>query len=315
MGNNPILDTLTEIEEWNMAVRSKGRESEVFTPTVVVSLGCGKPPVMLVSHVDCILLFHCYYEGSLIITPALIVKLYDTKKEHTVLRFMQHSPSTQVDTVDVTIPSLLDVRRGLQAMYNLFNVLVEQACSSEGRVTDRARAWCSSLHVPFFRFNPQLSQDIALDEHDDECLMRMMWETRAYMKSQAKVLAQLKPHLVETETGPLPTPTRARRGSHAQRKSSVDAPDTPHKLLSEGNSPEEEVSFHSTLPDYHLESSERVLPEESSPDHPATPEPPTTPDYVSSSEAPCSSPDEACDGSEKTSSSESPIEPTNSNVS
>lgn len=48
VSNNPVLDTLTEIEEWNMAVRSKGRESEVFTPSVIVSLGCGKPPVMLV---------------------------------------------------------------------------------------------------------------------------------------------------------------------------------------------------------------------------------------------------------------------------
>lgn len=217
--------------------------------------------------------------------------------------------------MDVTIPSLLDVRRGLQAMYNLFNVLVEQACSSEGRVTDRARAWCSSLHVPFFRFNPQLSQDIALDEHDDECLMRMMWETRAYMKSQAKVLAQLKPLLVEPETGPLPTPTKGRRSSQTPRSSSVDAPDTPHKLFSEGNSPEEEVSFHSTLPDYNLESSEGVFPEETSPDHPATPEPPTTPDYVSSSEAPCSSPEETCEGLEKTPSSESPLEPANSSIS
>ncbi|XP_045114944.1 85/88 kDa calcium-independent phospholipase A2-like isoform X4 [Portunus trituberculatus] len=223
VGNNPILDTLTEIEEWNMAVRSKGRESEVFTPTVVVSLGCGKPPVML------------------------------------------------VDTVDVTIPSLLDVRRGLQAMYNLFNVLVEQACSSEGRVTDRARAWCSTLHVPFFRFNPQLSQDIALDEHDDECLMRMMWETRAYMKSQAKVLAQLKSLLVESDTIHHPTPLRVRRrSSHTAHSSSADAPDTPHKLLSE--------------------------------------------DYVSSSEAPCSSPEEACEGSEKTPSSESPLDPATSNM-
>lgn len=54
VGNNPVLDTLTEIEEWNMAVRAKGRESEVFTPTVVVSLGCGKPPVMLVSMSYCV---------------------------------------------------------------------------------------------------------------------------------------------------------------------------------------------------------------------------------------------------------------------
>lgn len=269
VGNNPILDTLTEIEEWNMAVRTKGRESEVFTPTVVVSLGCGKPPVML------------------------------------------------VDTVDVTIPSILDVRRGLQAMYNLFNVLVEQACSSEGRVTDRARSWCSNIHVPFFRFNPQLSQDIALDEHDDECLMRMMWETRAYMKAQAKVLAQLKPLLVETDTGPLPTPTRPRRSSHTSAfSSSMDAPDTPHKLVSEGNSPEEEVSFHSTLPDCNEESNEGALEEETSLAPLATPDPPVSPDYVSSSEAPCSSPEEAgsCEDSEKTPSSDSSLEPVSSSA-
>lgn len=219
--------------------------------------------------------------------------------------------------MDVTIPSILDVRRGLQAMYNLFNVLVEQACSSEGRVTDRARAWCSNIHVPFFRFNPQLSQDIALDEHDDECLMRMMWETRAYMKSQAKVLAQLKPLLVEHDTGPLPTPTRPRRSSHASvLSSSTDAPDTPHKLVSEGNSPEEEVSFHSTLPDCHEESSMGAVEEEPSLDPPASPEHPTTPDYVSSSEAPCSSPEEAasCESSEKTPSSESSFEPISSNA-
>lgn len=218
--------------------------------------------------------------------------------------------------MDVTIPSLLDVRRGLQAMYNLFNVLVEQACSSEGRVTDRARAWCSTLHVPFFRFNPQLSQDIALDEHDDECLMRMMWETRAYMKSQAKVLAQLKSLLVESDTIHHPTPIRVRRrSSHTPHSSSVDAPDTPHKLLSEGNSPEEEVSFHSTLLDCNVESSEHVLLEEaSSPSHPPTPEPLISPDYVSSSEAPCSSPEETCEGSEKTPSSDSPHDPASSNM-
>lgn len=84
-------------------------------------------------------------------------------------------------------------------MYNLFNVMVEQACSSEGRVVDRARAWCSSLHVPLFRFNPQLSQDMALDEHEDESLVRAMWETRAYMRSQARTLAQLRPLLVGTD--------------------------------------------------------------------------------------------------------------------
>ncbi|XP_047501309.1 85/88 kDa calcium-independent phospholipase A2-like isoform X2 [Penaeus chinensis] len=207
VGNNPVLDTLTEIEEWNMAVRARGRESEVFNPTVVVSLGCGKPPVML------------------------------------------------VDTVDVTIPSILDVRRGFTAMYNLFNVMVEQACSSEGRIVDRARMWCSNLHVPFFRFNPQLSQEIALDEHDDEYLVRMMWETRAYMRAQAKTLNLLKPLLVGPEDIPVPpprqvtpscSPSKLRPRISVCSSTSQDIPDTPHSLMSEGTSPEEDGSYHST---------------------------------------------------------------------
>ncbi|XP_045595679.2 85/88 kDa calcium-independent phospholipase A2 isoform X1 [Procambarus clarkii] len=243
VGNNPVLDTLAEIEEWNMAVRAKGRESEIFTPTVVVSLGCGKPPVML------------------------------------------------VDNIDITMPSILDVRRGLQAMYNLFNVLVEQACSSEGRIIDRARTWCSTLHVPFFRFNPQLSQDIALDEHDDERLVRMMWETRAYMKSQAKILSQLKPLLIEAEVGPIPpprqlTPTKSKHSSRVSISvgSSQDTVDAVHRLVSAGTSPDEEGSYHSILPEYATvgteETSDEVMVEH-----------PSTLDSVSSSEGTSPSPD------------------------
>ena len=145
--NNPVIDTLTEIEEWNMAVREMGREDEVFLPSVIVSLGCGKPPVV------------------------------------------------QVDNVDITLPSIMEMRRGLQAVYNMFNLLVEQACAAEGRIVDRARAWCSNMNVPLFRFNPQHSHDIALDEHDDLNLVRMMWETRAYMANQGEALVKLK-HLI-----------------------------------------------------------------------------------------------------------------------
>lgn len=197
-----------------------------------------------------------------------------------------------MDTVDVTMPSILDVRRGLQAMYNLFNVLVEQACSSEGRVVDRARAWCSTLHVPFFRFNPQLSEDTALDEHEDESLVRMMWETRAYMKSQAKILRQLKSLLIESDMGPLPpprqpTPTKSKRGSHisVSVNSSQDVPDANHRLMSEEASPDEEGSFHSTHPECATTGTEEISDE-------LLVELPTTLDSMSSSEAACSSPEE-----------------------
>ncbi|XP_066990221.1 85/88 kDa calcium-independent phospholipase A2-like isoform X3 [Macrobrachium rosenbergii] len=208
VGNNPVLDTLAEIEEWNMAVRAKGREDEVFNPSVVVSLGCGKPPVML------------------------------------------------VDTVDVTLPSILDVRRGFQALYNLFNVMVEQACSSEGRIVDRARAWCSNLNVPFFRFNPQLSQDVALDEHDDECLVRIMWETRAYMRSQAKILAQLKPLLIDSEVGATPAKDDGASPFKVPNAAASNSDAVDGRAVSEEISPDEENSFHSTIPDTSAQAAE-----------------------------------------------------------
>lgn len=38
---------------------------------------------------------------------------------------------------------------------------------ADGRVIDRARAWCSMIGVPYFRFNPQMSVDLAMDEKMD----------------------------------------------------------------------------------------------------------------------------------------------------
>ncbi|XP_076066780.1 85/88 kDa calcium-independent phospholipase A2-like isoform X2 [Oratosquilla oratoria] len=183
IANNPVLDTLTEIEEWNMAARAVGRESEVFTPTVVVSLGCGKAPVQ------------------------------------------------QVDNVDLTMPSLLDLRKSFQSIYNMFNLMVEQACASEGRLVDRARAWCSNIHVPYFRFNPQMSEEIGLDEQDDSLLIRMMWETRAYMTSQVKTLNMLKPLLLPTVTAssPPPTPCHRKTSSSSNASSHSNTPCTPRR--------------------------------------------------------------------------------------
>lgn len=38
---------------------------------------------------------------------------------------------------------------------------------TDGRVVDRARAWCSMIGVPYFRFNPQMSVDLPMDEKMD----------------------------------------------------------------------------------------------------------------------------------------------------
>ena len=75
---------------------------------------------------------------------------------------------------------------------NPYIFFLEQATASDGRVVDRARAWCSMIGVPYFRFNPDLSEDVALDETKDEILANMLWETMVYMRGKKKELADLR---------------------------------------------------------------------------------------------------------------------------
>lgn len=53
ISNNPTLDVLTEIFEYNTTLLALGRDQEVVQPSVVVSLGTGRPPVTPVEAIDC----------------------------------------------------------------------------------------------------------------------------------------------------------------------------------------------------------------------------------------------------------------------
>ncbi|XP_042202694.1 85/88 kDa calcium-independent phospholipase A2-like [Callorhinchus milii] len=52
LANNPTLDAMTEIHEYNRDLKRKGLGSRVSNLGVVVSLGTGKPPQVPVSSVD-----------------------------------------------------------------------------------------------------------------------------------------------------------------------------------------------------------------------------------------------------------------------
>lgn len=52
IANNPTLDALTEIQEYNLALRATGRESEVTPVSIVVSLGTGLIPVTQLKDID-----------------------------------------------------------------------------------------------------------------------------------------------------------------------------------------------------------------------------------------------------------------------
>ncbi|XP_052446337.1 85/88 kDa calcium-independent phospholipase A2-like isoform X3 [Carassius gibelio] len=52
LANNPTLDAMTEIHQYNKALKAQGRGSEVCRLGVVVSLGTGRPPQVTVNSVD-----------------------------------------------------------------------------------------------------------------------------------------------------------------------------------------------------------------------------------------------------------------------
>ncbi|XP_034442283.1 85/88 kDa calcium-independent phospholipase A2-like [Hippoglossus hippoglossus] len=52
LANNPTLDAMSEIHQYNKAVKAEGHREEIKKLGIVVSLGTGKPPQVVVSSVD-----------------------------------------------------------------------------------------------------------------------------------------------------------------------------------------------------------------------------------------------------------------------
>ncbi|XP_053666851.1 85/88 kDa calcium-independent phospholipase A2 [Anopheles marshallii] len=102
------------------------------------------------------------------------------------------TPVVDLKEIDVFRPdSIWDTAKLAYGISTISTLLVDQATASDGRVVDRARAWCSMIGVPYFRFNPQMSDDIAMDEKIDEPLINMLWEAKAYMHSNRKQVIEL----------------------------------------------------------------------------------------------------------------------------
>ncbi|XP_047434011.1 85/88 kDa calcium-independent phospholipase A2 isoform X2 [Mugil cephalus] len=52
LANNPTLDAMSEIHQYNKALKAEGHEKDIKKLGIVVSLGTGKPPQVVVSSVD-----------------------------------------------------------------------------------------------------------------------------------------------------------------------------------------------------------------------------------------------------------------------
>lgn len=140
MAKNPTLDALTEIYEYNDALRDVGRDKEAVPVSVVLSLGTGVVPVKNLKVID------------VVNRPA----------------------------------SIWEVAFGLKPMRN---TAVDLASSD--RVVERSKAWCSMTQTPYYRFDPEMSDDVPVDEKDDQRLINMMWETKAYMHANRDQVLEL----------------------------------------------------------------------------------------------------------------------------
>ncbi|XP_064478595.1 85/88 kDa calcium-independent phospholipase A2-like [Ornithodoros turicata] len=103
-----------------------------------------------------------------------------------------------VQPVEVSLTSMLHTENSLwgtaQMVFGLpglIELMTDQATQANGCPVERAQAWCSAMNVPYFRINAPMSEDIDLDEKDDERLVRVLWETMVYMRTRRAELDEL----------------------------------------------------------------------------------------------------------------------------
>lgn len=145
ISNNPTLDAMTEICEFNEALKATGQADKVRPLGVVVSLGTGKVPVVPVTVIDML------HMGTGILGAAKMAF-------------------------------------GAKALGQL---IIDQATQANGRLVDRAQAWCHTINVPYFRLNAPISADVCLNETDNKLLVRVLWETLVYMRARRAELDEL----------------------------------------------------------------------------------------------------------------------------
>lgn len=129
IANNPTLDAMTEIHEYNMALRSVGREKEA-KPVRIVFFIYSYEILVVTKFVS------CFWQVSVVLSLGTGLV-----------------PVSEMKEIDVFRPdSIFDAAKLAYGISAIGNLLVDQATASDGRVVDRARAWCSMIGIPYFRF-------------------------------------------------------------------------------------------------------------------------------------------------------------------
>lgn len=85
----------------------------------------------------------------------------------------------------------LELYNAAMAGLELSTMLVDAACECDGHVSERAKAWCESIGANYYRLNPLLDEDIAMDETDDATLLNVIWETQKYIYNNKDLISEI----------------------------------------------------------------------------------------------------------------------------
>lgn len=110
-------------------------------------------------------------------------------------------PASTVDSLQIST-GFLGAAKMAYGVQKLFQLVVDQATQTSGRVVERAQAWCHGIRVPYFRLNPETSEEIGLNETDNRLLVKLLWESMVYMRNRRDELRQLSQLLEPCQDSP-----------------------------------------------------------------------------------------------------------------
>ena len=103
--------------------------------------------------------------------------------------------SDSIDEINIK-QGVSNILQNLKGFAGIMKVLVAQVTSSDGRVVDQARAWCSNTNCPYFRLSPPIS-DISMTESDTGKLAQMMFHGLIYAKRNMDSIKRLAELLIQ----------------------------------------------------------------------------------------------------------------------
>ena len=102
-------------------------------------------------------------------------------------------PRADNEDVGVFVPNLKNVsqvlfrlRETLSAVTNMLHLFVSQATISDGQEVVRARAWCKTAGVPYYRLSVSMDKPIDLTEVDKAVLTDMLYRCTLYLYDNAE---------------------------------------------------------------------------------------------------------------------------------